>query len=417
MISAYTAPSALRALDPARTLSGTPLLMVGSELRRGVGVYEQWRDFATARGMSAPDALAAWRSFGDGELPAADVIEAWAAQDGWDPSDAGLPQYDPASESDPWARLVAENGIDYVAEHIAHPSVSTTGVARLDAALGGGMVAGTYTVVGGEGGAGKTALAMNAAYRIASGGEYRALVFSAEITRKEAYDRLLSIHTQSNRDRFGGDGLVWWSEAERESDGRLGRDETMRLWNVSREELERAKRSYVSGDGAQDPVLAAWRDMSSALGDRLVIVDEDISCDGICETVRGLVRAGVKVVPIVDHMHAIAPPERLRAADKEYDAITAISHEFRGLAKSCRIPMLVLSELRNLDRAERKEPQLGWFRGSGHVGYDAGTAIILMRGEDVAGGREVMAHIIKNRRGQSGAVIPLTFNGRAQTIE
>gem|GEM_PF-2404335 len=416
MISAYTAPSALRALDPARLLSGKPLMLVGSELFRARCPEGHWRDFATMRGMTASEAHAAWESFGAQDSPAIDVIEEWAMQAGWSPADASMPQYDPAAESDPWARIVAANGIDYVAEHIAHPSVATTGVVRLDEALGGGMVAGTYTVIGGEGGAGKTALALNAAYRIAMGGEYRALVFSAEITRKEAYDRLLSVHTQNNVDRFGRGGLVWWSSAEHESDARLGRDETMRLWHVSSDELERAKMEYLAGEGAQDPVVAAWADMSSALGDRLVVIDEDVTCDRICRTVTELTAAGVQVVPIVDHMHAIAPPEGVKS-DQEYDAITAISHAFRQLAKSCRCPMLVLSELRNIRDSERKEPQLGWFRGSGHVGYDAGSAIILMRGEETAGGRTVEAHVKKNRRGESGAVLQLTFNGRAQTIE
>lgn len=417
VISAYTAPSALRALDPARILSGHPLMLVGSELRRARCPEGHWRDFATQRGMTPEEAHAAWLSFPQEASQAdIDVIEDWAAQNGWSRSDAAMPPYDPRAESDPWARLVAANGIDYVAEHIAHPSVATTGVPRLDEALGGGMVAGTYTVVGGEGGAGKTALAMNAAYRIAMGGEYRALLFSAEITRKEAYDRLLSVHTQANVAKFGRGGLVWWSEAEHESDARLGHEETMRLWHVSSRELDAAKRRYLAGDGATDHVIAAWRDMSEALGDRLVIVDEDVTCDRICETVTELTAAGVQVVPIVDHMHAIAPPEGTKG-DQEYDAITAISHAFRQLAKSCRCPMLVLSELRNIRDSERKEPQLGWFRGSGHVGYDAGSAIILMRGEETAGGRTVEAHVKKNRRGESGAVLQLTFNGRAQTIE
>lgn len=414
VITSYTAPSALRALDRLNMLTGTPLLMVGNELRRGVGVEEMWRDFAVRRGMTPQDAHAAWLSFPHDDWP--DVIESWAMEDGWSPNDARLPAYDPRDEQSPWSRLVATTGIDYVAEHIAHPAFATTGIDRLDQALGGGIVGGTYTVIGGEGGVGKTALATIAAYHIACSGKWRALVFSAEITRKQMYDRLLAVHTRAHPERFRHEDLVWWSKVEAESDTRLGTEETMRLWMADESELNAAKVQYLLGDGADDPVIAAWRDMESVLGGKLVVVDEGVTCDRICEIVRELRKANEPVVPIIDHMHAIAPPEGV-PSDKEYESITAISHRLRDLAKECRCPMLVLSELRNINKSERDEPSLSWFRGSGHVGYDAGTAIVLMRGEDVPEGRAVKAHVLKNRRGESGAVLDLVFSGAAQTIK
>jgi len=410
-MDAYSLPSALVACDPECRLQGDLLLTVGRELYRTTGIYGQWRDFATTRGMEPADATAAWESFAKDPDSTPDVIEEWARANGWTAPEP-MPLYQPMGA---WDDLVARERIDYLGEHIAHPPTATTGVPRLDEAIGGGMVAGTYTVVGGEGGAGKTALAMVAAHAIASEGRYKALVFSAEITKKEAYDRILAVHTRSNPADFAVDQVTWWSSATNPADVRLTTEGTMRLWNASAEERERAKVEYIKGTGADDPTVRAWMHLQTALGGSIVVIDEGVTCDRICTVVRALWQERVPIVPIIDHIHAIAPPSGTKA-DREYEAVTATSHALRNLAKECRCPMLVLSELRNLSEKEREEPRISWFRGSGHVGYDAGTAVILMRGEDRADGREVKAHIIKNRRGQSGAVIPLTFNGKAQTI-
>ena len=65
-------------------------------------------------------------------------------------------------------------------------------------------------------------------------------------------------------------------------------------------------------------------------------------------------------------------------------------------------------------------------RGSGHLGYDAGTVIILTReGEDeevTVGGRTtrrrpIMAHVLKNRVGPSGTRVPLYFYGGENRFE
>lgn len=398
--------SALEACDPEARLQGDMLLLVGREIYRTLGSYRAWSSFAETRGMAPEERSSAWADFGR-DPSGEDVVEEWARMNGWD-GDEPLPVYYPET---PWERLAAQERMDYVMAHLVHPPIAPTGIPSLDAALGGGIVAGTFTVVGGEPGSGKTALAAVAAYNMASSGAYKVLVYSAEIGKAEFYDRLLSVHTRAT----GSDpySYVFWSSAHSEVDERLGEDEMRRLWGASAEEQERARARYLREHGMSDATVRAWMDFSKTVGRRIVVVSDRVTCDGICEQVSSLTSAGEHVIPIIDHLHAIEPPSG--SPDSEYESVTATSSALMHLAKSCRCPMLVLSELRNIGKDERNEPRISWFRGSGHVGYDAGTAIVLMQdGEETPLGRPVAAHIVKNRKGRAGEVVPLTFSGAAQ---
>jgi hypothetical protein len=86
--------------------------------------------------------------------------------------------------------------------------------------------------------------------------------------------------------------------------------------------------------------------------------------------------------------------------------------------------VLALSSLRKLSPQDRKDgPSLDWFRGSGHVGYDAEQAVILTvdhrKGEDgrmepcVAsnGATEGRMTIVKNRTGASGTSVATLLYG------
>lgn len=404
MLGAYSFPSALAMCDPDRSLRGDMLLAVGREIARTTGSYAQWSDFAAERGMGGSERSAAWSGFGR-DPSGADVIEEWARLNGWVEPEP-LPQFVPET---PWDALRAEESIDYLAGHIVHPPLAPTGIPGLDAALGGGMVAGTYTVIGGEPGAGKTAMAAVAAYHAAASGEYKVIVYSAEIGKMEFYDRLVAVHSRTMSEVFAD--WIWWSVAHADALASIGRDESMRLWTSGNpQDIERAKAEYMREHGGDDLTVRVWLDFQRTVGRNIVIVSENVTCDGICAQVKELTEQGVHVLPVIDHLHAIQPPEG--AGDKEYEAVTATSKALMRLAKSCRCPMLVLSELRNIGENEREEPRLSWYRGSGHVGYDAGTAIVLMQdGEEGDKWRPVAAHIIKNRRGSSGVVVPLTFWG------
>lgn len=400
--------SALDACDPEARLQGDLLLSVGKEIYRTLGSYKAWSSFAETRGMTPEERADAWAAFGQ-DPSGPDVVEEWARANGWN-GDEPLPIYYPETA---WEKLQAQERMDYVMAHLVHPPIAPTGIPALDVALGGGIVAGTFTVIGGEPGSGKTALAAVAAYNMARSGSYKVLVYSAEIGKAEFYDRLLAVHTRATqKDPYS---YVFWSSAHSEVDERLGDDEMRRLWVASDEERERARSSYLKEYGAQDVTIRAWMDFSKTVGRRIVVVSDRITCDGICEQVTRLTEAGERVIPIIDHLHAIQPPEG--SPDSEYESVTATSSALMHLAKSCRCPMLVLSELRNIGKEERNEPRISWFRGSGHVGYDAGTAIVLMQdGEETQMGRPVAAHVVKNRKGKAGEVVRMMFSGAAQTF-
>lgn len=387
---------ALLDIDQGFALSGKGLIDVGREIYRRNGTEYHWRDFAVARGMSADVAYRLWEEFKrspDGP----DVIERMLPE-GWEP---------PAIS--PWDAIRNKDAVSYVAEHVIAPPVASIGIGKVDAEIGG-ITAGTYTVVGGEGGAGKTALAMNCAYAAATGDRYLPLVYSAEVSAKECYDRILAIHS-----RAAGLAPVYWSLTHEQVEERMGDADSWRLWNATGYARRNAVDAYVKRFGTVDPVLVAYDDFMRRYGQRIAIRDTGISCDVICDEVRELTKLGVKVLPIIDHIHAIEPPGGTK--DGEYEAVSAISGALMQLAKECRIPMLVLSELRNIGEKERDEPRLGWFRGSGRIGYDAGCAIVLMQdGERDRDGQPVLVNVIKNRRGATGARLKVTFSGAAQSF-
>ena len=87
--------------------------------------------------------------------------------------------------------------------------------------------------------------------------------------------------------------------------------------------------------------------------------------------------------------------------------------------------VLALSSLRKVTPAERKDgPALDWFRGSGHIGYDAEQAVILTVDQtkdretglmvpSVAanGATEGRMTIVKNRTGASGTSVATLLYG------
>lgn len=376
------------------------IIDAGREIHRTSGTYQHWSNFAQAHGIGGEETSRLWSAFAaDHDGP--DVLDRLLRESGWD---APKPP-------DPWDAICRKDAVDYAAEHIIHPPVARTGIYQLDDIIGG-IVAGTYTAIGGEGGAGKTAMALTIAYQAVLDGKWLPLVYSAEIGLVECWDRLLSIHTRRNRNRFGTEGLVFWANARNSADRRIGDARSWELWGAPQGIRSKAVSDYRAAYGDRDPVLVAYEDFQRLYPNRIAIRDTQITCDAICAEVRELTRAGVRVMPIIDHIHAIEPPS---GTDKgEYEGITAISGALMHLAKECRCPMIALSELRNIKDGERDAPQLSWFRGSGHVGYDAGCAIVLVAdGERTRDGQPIAAHVIKNRRGTRDTA-HLVFSGAEQ---
>jgi hypothetical protein len=132
---------------------------------------------------------------------------------------------------------------------------------------------------------------------------------------------------------------------------------------------------YVSEHRADDEVLGAWYDFRDTIYPHMIVRDDVQDIEQVVSEVATLCESGLHPCVIVDYLQLAA------AGDKdEYQLVTNASHVLQKMAKKLNIPVLLVSSLRNLNKAERDdEPQLSQFRGSGHVGYDAGAAIVLRK--------------------------------------
>lgn len=396
-------------LDPTEVDIGmADVLDIGREIWRVSqgSRYELWSDFAKARGISGQLAEAKWRAY-IAEPDGPDLIERLARERGWD----GGFDREADDSGDLWGDMVLGTCADYATQHVISPPRSPVGIGGLDMELGGGIASGTYTVVGGEGGSGKTALAVVAAYSAIVAGDFNPVIYSLEVTATEVMDRLLAVHS-----RLAGLRPVWWAAA-RDEVGRRGIDPRA-AWSLDEGERAALVADYVAGH-ADDPVLAAYVDLQSKYVGRFAIRTTVSGVEDVCNEVDALVASGIRPLPVIDHIHVLDPPVGTKA-DSEYERVTAVSHALMACAKRNRIPMLALAEIRNVGEKERDTPRLTWFRGSGHVGYDAGCAIILThddRPNTSESSRMLVANVVKNRHGRSGGRVPLEFVGAANAFK
>lgn len=312
-----------------------------------------------------------------------------------------------------WEYWRTSDEYDFELEHITQPIPIPLGIAPLDRALGGGIPVGMFTVVGGEAGAGKSALACMACYYAASRGRLP-IFFSMEMPKHMVVNRMLSIHS-TRMVAFNGwpqERLVWWSKTGAEVTHRMGgigpRADMLKMDEDGR---YKAAQKYLSQHGEDDVVLSCWNDFKNTMWTKMIVRDDIHSIcgeDGAISIVERLCDAGLRPFPIIDYLQLGADGD-----GEEYERVTRASHSLALLCKRRTLAMLVLSGLRNISLSERNDPpRLSWFRGSGHTGYDAGTAIVLTRDkEQKAEGVTVKAHIIKNRVGDPDRTVDLKFNG------
>lgn len=306
-----------------------------------------------------------------------------------------------------WESLRDGSGVfEFEFEYVMQRPPAPTGIKPLDDKLGGGLHSGTYTIIGGDPGSGKTAIACKACYTLAVNGMFP-IFYSFEMTKMQLVSRLLSVHTRVNRDRLN---TVKWAGLR--DSLMLGADELARYADADGRTQYEAVMRYVSAHRHDDDVLAAWYDFRDTVYKRMIIRDDVQDIDQVANEVAELCESGLHPCIIVDYLQLAA------AGDKdEYQLVTSASHVLQKMAKKLNIPVLLVSSLRNLNKSERDdEPQLSQFRGSGHVGYDAGAAIVLRKSGGLVSHRgvgicqRVTAHVIKNRFGEVGEV-DLDFNG------
>ena len=299
--------------------------------------------------------------------------------------------------------------------YLAMPEPVPTGIPKLDQLLGGGMTRGV-TVVGGGPGAGKTALACMAAARMCELGQ-RVVYASYETAWEVVQLRCASAWsvTEPSVEAFN------WSMVANGSERRS----RPAYHGLTRQELSR----YTVGS-AMDPITRALTAWDEGPGRNLaVITSAENSMADVCETCEHVaMEDGRPPVLVLDYIQ-IAPTGATGQQD-DYERVTDVMRTLRthGYHRDGGCVM-ALSSLRKLTAAERKDgPSLDWFRGSGHVGYDAEQAVILTT--DMAkdadghlvpsvsadGATEGRMTIVKNRTGASGTSVPTLLYGWSSYI-
>ena len=211
-----------------------------------------------------------------------------------------------------------------------------TGLPALDRALGG-LAPSDLVIVAGRPAMGKTALAANIAFSLASSGR-RVAFFSLEMSAKQLAARLISAAAE-----------VSGSEALR---GELSTAE-MRLLVEAVRDLEDA------------PLFISDSSMTS-------------TADVAAQTRRLRSSAGLDAV-FVDYLQLMSAGRESRNRVEEVGEIT---RSLKALARELEVPVVALSQLsRNVEQRENKRPNLADLRESGSIEQDADVVMFVFREE------------------------------------
>jgi replicative DNA helicase len=170
----------------------------------------------------------------------------------------------------------------------------------------------------------------------------------------------------------------------------------------------RFDRGYLDSDERARIMAAA----SEITGNENVLIDETATADitDIHSKIRKLQSRGPVGLVIVDYL-------QLMIHGKDEHRVSEASRISRGLkliAKDCKLPLLVLSQLsRSLESRQDKRPMLSDLRDSGAIEQDADVVLFIYReevyrpqDESVRGCADLM--VAKQRNGPTG-VLPLVW--------
>lgn len=235
-----------------------------------------------------------------------------------------------------------------------------TGFPKVDSALDGGFMRKELVVLGGRSGIGKSYLAAQLLYNIASQG-FKTGYFSLEISNEMIVSRLLGAiaNLKSTRVRTG------------------------LLTLLELEDLSKAKGKL------------------SAYEDYLSFYDDVYTLD---QVKKEIVTHGYEFLCVDFIQNVIAP-----GAD-EYTRLSHVALELQKLAKERNCCILILSQLSNMVSREGRDSSVVEYKGSGNIATvcDLGFFIHREMSEGI-GIDKLQLALRKNRRGQSGIYFDLVF--------
>jgi len=223
-----------------------------------------------------------------------------------------------------------------------------------------GFAPGRMTVVGARPGVGKSAVASQIAYELASHGP---VVFATmEMDKGEVYSRIVSQQA----------GI------------------------------------YYGGMTGQLPEFLAARE-EAWLREQVRDIRVLDSGTQTVQSIRAAVRATAREQPVagvvVDYIHLLTTPQRI---ENETQRINEITRSLKQMAMDLHVPVIALSQLNR--GGDTGMPSLRDLRGSGGIEQDADAVIFLYRDEDTAD-HQLMVHVAKNRQGPNFVTFPLDWQG------
>ena len=246
---------------------------------------------------------------------------------------------------------------DAVADGAPSPDTIATGFPSLDRLLGGGLRAGDLSVLGGDVGSGKSALALAIALRIAQRRQ-RVIYLSGEMSTERLLERVLAI------------------------EGRVRVDDL---------------RSGVVNDVARASVGAAAVRMRELLPQL-----ETLPAGGVDPLLERLDGCGADLV-VIDSLQSLT-----RGALPMDEEIAAAVRRLKAIAVEQRIAILATAQLPHLTARDDRRPTLDDFGALGAVKHHADVVLGLYREDmydrrrEIEGATELLVR--KNRNGSTGYV-------------
>ena len=217
----------------------------------------------------------------------------------------------------------------------------TSGYARLDKYTLGFQPGNMY-VLAARTSVGKTAFAVNVAFRAATQANCAVGIFSLEMSKEQLFNRFIGMNSTVNIRNI--------------ELGRLNNDERLK-------------------------VNAAINQVGAAN----IYIDETqgISMNELTAKARKLLKLepNLKLL-VIDHLSLIGNSEAKSNRDSRQDEVRKYSGALKGLAKELKIPVLVVAQLnRDIEKRDSKTPMLSDLRESGAIEQDADVVMLLNRSD------------------------------------
>lgn len=230
-----------------------------------------------------------------------------------------------------------------------------TGFGTLNFYTYGGFNAGNLVILAARPSVGKTAVMLHMAKAAASTGKC-VNIFSLEMTNQELVQRFLS------------------SESD-----------ALNQWSMAKGDIEWSAFEIAAGNLSSKPIYL--NDSARSIEDisqRITLNSMAKKCD----------------IAFIDYLGLI----KLGKIGNLSQAIAECTRDLKALAKSCKIPIVLLCQLNRASASEKRAPELYDLRDSGGIEQDADIVLMLERSGDDPDGKDVNMWVRKNRQGKAGNI-------------